>query len=136
MLLIGTGSLEKKIKNKVASMGIKDNVIFTGNIPNVNEMYSVMDIFILPSLYEGLPLVGIEAQFSGLPCIFSDRITSEVALNSNVSFIPLNKNYDYWCKKISSFRHKKRINKYYKDYDIKYVKKQLEEYYIQLLKRM
>lgn len=135
LLLIGSGTLEKKIKEKVKKMGIENNVIFTGNIPNVNEMYNVMDVFVLPSLYEGLPLVGIEAQCSGLPCIFSDRITDEVLLNSNVCSIPINNNYDEWCKKIAQYKHENRVYEYHKEYDIKYVKKELEDYYIDLLNK-
>lgn len=135
LLLIGNGSLERKIKEKVKNMGIENNVIFTGNIPNVNEMYNVMDVFVLPSLHEGLPVVGIEAQSSGLPCIFSDRITDEVLLNSNVYSIPLNNNYDEWCKKIAQLKYEDRNYKYHKEYDIKYVKNELEEYYIELLNK-
>ena len=90
LLLIGNGSLEDKIKEKVKQLDIQDKVKFTGSISNVNEMYSAMDLFILPSFHEGLPVVGVEAQMSGVTCVFSDNVTKEVKFNENVFYISLN----------------------------------------------
>ena len=63
-----------KIKKKVNKLNLNNYIIFTGSIPNVNDMYQLMDVFILPSHHEGLPVVGVEAQTSGIPCIFSSNI--------------------------------------------------------------
>ena len=90
LLLMGDGELEDKMKQKAKNLGISNNVRFLGNINNVNEMYQVMDVFILPSFFEGLPVVGIEAQAAGLKCILSDTITKEVAITDNVKFLNLN----------------------------------------------
>ena len=78
LLLLGEGSLGSDIKQKVWEMGLNDRVIFAGARPDVPEiMGSIIDVFLFPSLYEGLPLVLLEAQAAGLPCIFSDVITDE-----------------------------------------------------------
>jgi glycosyltransferase involved in cell wall biosynthesis len=78
LLLLGEGSLGSDIKQKVLEMGLNDRVIFAGARPDVPEiMGSIIDVFLFPSLYEGLPLVLLEAQAAGLPCIFSDVITDE-----------------------------------------------------------
>lgn len=79
LLLIGQGSLQPDIKHKALQMGLGDRVIFAGSRPDVAYlMLGVMDAFLLPSLYEGLPLVLLEAQAAGLPCIFSDTIPEEI----------------------------------------------------------
>lgn len=79
LLLVGDGSLRPAIEQKVAQADLTDRVIFAGlraDVPRL--MRGVMDVFVLPSFYEGLPLVGIEAQAAGLPVILSDAITEEV----------------------------------------------------------
>ena len=73
--MIGEGELKENIKNKVKEYGISDKVEFLNQRKDVAELLQAMDCFILPSLYEGLPVVGIEAQTSGLPLICSDTIT-------------------------------------------------------------
>lgn len=97
LLLIGEGELEEKIKEKISKLGLEDSVIFTGSIPNVNELYQAMDVFVLPSVYEGLPVVGIEAQASGLGTIFSDAVTSEVKITDMARFVSLQKSVDEWA---------------------------------------
>jgi glycosyltransferase involved in cell wall biosynthesis len=78
LLLLGEGSLRSDIEQKVLEMGLSDRVIFAGTRPDVPEiMGSIIDVFLFPSLYEGLPLVLLEAQAAGLPCIFSDAIAEE-----------------------------------------------------------
>lgn len=79
LLLIGDGVLRPQIEQEVAQLGLADRVIFTGVRPDVSRlMRGAMDLFLFPSLYEGLPLVSLEAQATGLPCLFSDVITEEV----------------------------------------------------------
>jgi glycosyltransferase involved in cell wall biosynthesis len=79
LLLVGEGSLREKIEQQALEIGIADRVIFTGSRPDVPRlMQGAMDVFLFPSLCEGLSLVLIEAQTAGLPCIFSDVVTEEV----------------------------------------------------------
>jgi glycosyltransferase involved in cell wall biosynthesis len=78
LLLVGDGSLRRNIEDKIAQMGLTNHVIFAGSRPDVQKlMQGAMDIFLLPSLYEGLPLVLLEAQAAGLSCVFSDVVTEE-----------------------------------------------------------
>ena len=99
LLLLGDGPLFDKIKQKSIDMGIYDNVIFLGKRNDVSSLYQVMDIFLLPSLYEGLPMVGVEAQCSGLPVIFSSEITKEVKIGKT-SFINLSDPIEKWINQI------------------------------------
>lgn len=85
LIFVGGGSMLEGVKKKVDDMGLSQYVIFTGAVSNVKDYYQMADVLLMPSLYEGLPMVGIEAQVSGLPCIFSDGITREVNLNSNLN---------------------------------------------------
>ena len=137
LLLIGDGELQEKIKNKVKEFDISDNVIFAGNIPNTNEYYQAMDFFILPSLFEGLPVVGIEAQTSGLNCLFSDTITKEVDLTGNVEYLSLQDSTSKWIDKIREMSLKKRhiIGNEISDkgYSINIEVKKLEKKYMELL---
>ena len=111
---MGNGKLEEQIKQKVINLKIEDRVIFLGVKENVNEYYQAMDLFVLPSIFEGLPIVGIEAQASGLKCIFSDRITTESDITENVKFIELN-NIEKWDKQIvyekNNYNKEKRKDK-------------------------
>jgi glycosyltransferase involved in cell wall biosynthesis len=103
LLLVGTGEKEEEIKSKVKNLNIEKNVIFAGFRNDVNNIMQAMDIFLLPSLYEGLPVVGIEAQAAGLPCFMSkDVITNEVQITENLQFISLNCSATEWANIILS----------------------------------
>lgn len=134
LLLIGTGSLENKIKELVHKLKLDNKVIFTGNISNVNEMYQAMDFFVLPSFHEGLPVVGIEAQISGLKCLLSNRITEETKITNNISFISID-NYDKWIKEIKKHKRYKREKIKCDVYNINFIQQRLIEYYQSLLKK-
>jgi glycosyltransferase involved in cell wall biosynthesis len=101
-LLIGEGHLRSDIEQKVAQLGLTDYVIFTGVRPDVPQlMLDVMDVFLMPSLWEGLPIVALEAQAAGLPCIFSDSITNELtAVPDIVYWLPLSNSPDDWANKV------------------------------------
>ena len=83
LVLVGQGPLREEMEQKVKDLGLEKDVFFLGQRRDTNKLYSVFDIFYLPSLYEGLPVVGVEAQANGVPCVFSDRITEEVLVNEN-----------------------------------------------------
>lgn len=100
MLLIGQGSLLEQAKNKAKDLKIEDNVIFYGTTDKIHKMLSAMDIFVMPSLYEGLPLSLVEAQASGLPILASNTITQEVNLTGNVEFYELKNQASDWADRI------------------------------------
>lgn len=133
LLLVGIGELQDEIKDAVKKKKLEDAVIFLGKRSDVDELYSAMDLFVLPSLYEGLPVVGVEAQVSGLPCIFSNEITREVAITENVYFLPIDGAVSDWCSQITNFKNLdlKRDKLKLKDcsFDIKVQANNLVEYY-------
>ena len=101
LLLIGEGELMDEVKAQVKELGLEDKVIMPGTSDRVNELYSAMDIFVMTSSFEGLPLVGVEAQTAGLPSVFSDAITTELGLTDKARFIPLEKGSKYWAEEIN-----------------------------------
>lgn len=103
LLLIGDGPLYNVIYQKVERLGILDKVIFAGGHKHPERYYQAMDVFVLPSLYEGLPVVGIEAQANALPCLFSDTITKEILVNDNVHLVELAMDSKKWANKILKF---------------------------------
>ena len=111
LLLIGTGSGEDDIRRLVQDLGIEDSVKFLGVRKDIPELLCAMDIFIFPSLYEGMPNTVIEAQATGLPCLISDNITKEVAITPIVYYENLNKSPVIWVKNISNI-HLKNRNEY------------------------
>lgn len=97
LVLIGVGELEEAVKDKAAKMGIMDKVLFLGQMSDVSDWYQAMDCFVLPSVFEGLPVVGIEAQAAGLPCFLSERVTDEVLLSDKVCRISLEEDDGTWA---------------------------------------
>lgn len=111
LVLLGDGELLEKMKIKAQNLNISDSILFLGNLDNVNEMYQAMDIFLLPSLFEGLPVVGIEAQAAGLKCFMSDVITKEVKITDNVEYLNLeNDSLEDWAEKIIKNKNYERKN--------------------------
>jgi len=101
LVLLGDGELQGEIRKKVELKGLINKVCFVGNVSNANEWYNVFDVFVLPSVWEGLPVVGVEAQANDLPCVFSDNITKEIVLSEKVEFVSLQDPIALWVKVIS-----------------------------------
>lgn len=140
LLIIGTGEKEQEIKQYAAQLNLSDNIQFLGNRSDVAALYQAIDIFVLPSLFEGVPLVGIEAQFSDLPCFFSDKVPIEVAFSKKAHFISLNLSAKEWVNRIMSCSTSNR-NSYRRDifdspYDIKNAHYTLVNYYLNLLENI
>lgn len=89
LVLAGDGENRLSVERWVQEHGIAEHVLFLGQRDDVNRLYQAFDVFVLPSLYEGLGLVGVEAQRAGLPCLFSDRITREVDLTGQSRFLSI-----------------------------------------------
>lgn len=98
LLLVGEGPLEDNIKEKAKKLGIEESILFLGRREDVNELMMAMDIMLFPSLYEGLPVTLIEAQYAGLQIIASNTITEEVKISNCLEFLELNTNN--WVNKI------------------------------------
>lgn len=90
LLLVGSGNLESATRKLVQEKHLENAVIFAGMQKDIVAYLSAMDVFVLPSIFEGLPMVALEAQANGLPCILSDTITKETALSEQVQFCALN----------------------------------------------
>lgn len=101
LLLIGIGEDFEKIKKQVEEMKIEKNVIFLGSRNDVNCLLNVMDLFLFPSLFEGLPVALLEAQANGLPIVTSEEgVPKEAKIVNNFEYISLNKEANYWAQKI------------------------------------
>lgn len=134
LLLIGEGELKEEIRKDVQKLNLTNKVIFLDPVKNVNDYYQAMDIFVLPSLFEGLPVVGVEAQTSGLKCIFSEKITQELKIIDRVSFIEID-NPKIWADAIINElkdydRNLKNQEIEKSGYDIKSESLKLQEFYL------
>lgn len=107
LLLVGDGEDKEQIHQLVNNQGLKKKVTFTGAVSNVEDYMMAMDVFVLPSRFEGLPIVGIEAQASDLPIITSDTVSKELDLAGNVTFLPL-ETAALWAERILGTKGKKR----------------------------
>lgn len=108
LLLVGTGELEKNIHEYVDGLGLRDKVIFAGSVQNTWDYYQAMDAFVLPSRYEGLPVVSIEAQASDLPILMSSNVDHSCAITDSISFLSVDIDPEIWAKSILRFIDRKR----------------------------
>ncbi|NQK68623.1 glycosyltransferase family 1 protein [Streptococcus suis] len=102
LVLAGEGPLLQQIKDKVKSLGISSAVQFLGQRSDAPSLYQMFDVFLLPSLYEGLPVVGVESQAAGLLCILSDDMTYETKVLKTTKFLSLDQTAKEWAKDILS----------------------------------
>ena len=137
LLLVGQGPLKEEIESKVKNLNIENKVLFLGQRSDANKLYQAFDIFLLPSIYEGLGMVLIEAQTSDLPCIASTEVPIIAKVTNNLEFIDLNNKED-WLNKLKeiSINNRKDKTKEVKQhgYDIKEECKKLEQKYLDLIK--
>lgn len=135
LIIVGEGNLEQELRNKIKKKNINDKVIFTGSRQDVNEILNAFDIFVFPSLYEGLGIALIEAQCNGLLCIASTNVPSEAKVTNNLTYVSLEKNSKYWSNiildKYNNYTRKSQVQEVKKaGYDIIEVAKQMEKFYI------
>ena len=102
LLFIGRGEESKKVLQYAKEKGTLDNIIFMGSRSDVDKLYQAMDVFLFPSLHEGLPIAGVEAQTAGLLCYFSDAISKEIILTDNVIQLSLGMSGKEWAEIIAS----------------------------------
>lgn len=108
LLLAGQGPLENEINLKVNELGLSESVLFLGQKNDVNKYYSVFDCYVMPSIYEGLGMVYIEAQVSGLSCVASNEVPSIAKINDNFKFIGLDEDVSVWIEAIQELSNLER----------------------------
>lgn len=134
LLLVGDGPLRKDVENKVKRLDLNSKVKFLGIRKDIDHVLQAMDVFIFPSLHEGLPVSLVEAQGSGLPCLISDKVSSEVDLGMQlVDFLPI-QSTNIWVEKLKKMprRVKEDVKKQLLDqgYDITSTTKIIENLYL------
>lgn len=134
LLIVGKGPLENELKEKVSNLGINDKVYFLGNRKDIERIYQGMDVFVLPSLFEGLGIVAIEAQVSGLPVIASTGVAKEANITNNILNIDLSEPIDVWVEAIckTKVNNRKSIEDIVRKskFNIKNNVKFLQEFYL------
>ena len=100
LLLIGTGDYREMVENRCKELGISDKVTILYNIQNTEEYYDAADAFILPSHYEGMSIVSVEAQSTGLPTLISDKVTREVGVTDLAKYLPIDGTEQLWADEL------------------------------------
>ena len=136
LLLIGDGNLKSLIEAKVQNLGIEKAVIFLGVRNDVADLYNVMDVFVFPSLYEGLGMAVIEAQVNSLPTIVSIAIPAEAKISEYIKFISLQQPLKDWLNEVENAKRKELniSDELLKKFDIREESKKLENLYLKLIK--
>lgn len=133
LIFLGDGCQLQNIKEKANRLKLSDDIRFLGVKGNVEDFLCAADCYVMPSLYEGLPVAAVEAECSGLPTVLSDNITREVQLIDNVSFVSLKESVGVWCDQVLRYRNESRKdegeNVMKGGYDVKDVAKKLQNYY-------
>lgn len=128
LLLGGTGVELEKVQALVKRRGLEESVHFLGWRSDADRLYQAMDMFLLPSRFEGLPVVGVEAQCTKLPCVFSDSVTKEAKIQEHCWFLPLSDSSEKWANFILQHRNysreQVRLTEEAKKYDLEKQKEQ------------
>ena len=98
LLIVGQGECRQQIESYIEELDLKENVIMTGVRGDIPQVLSAMDVFLFPSLWEGLPVTVVEAQAAGLPCLVSDKVTDEVKVSETVLYLPIDKGTEIWVE--------------------------------------
>ncbi|MBP5674790.1 glycosyltransferase [Candidatus Saccharibacteria bacterium] len=129
LVIIGDG--KESIKDKIKNAEPKENILLLPSQENISNFYSMADFFVMTSLFEGLPIVAIEAQANDLKCIFSDTITKEADCSGSSKFLPLEDSPRKWANALYRMNSKRTNSKNsdIKKYDIKNISKQIDKIY-------
>ena len=100
LVLVGEGYLQEQIKEQIKVLGLQEKVIFTGKRNDVDKIYSASDVYVMPSISEGLSVSLCEAQINGLKCYTSNDVDKGSDISGNVVFLSLNESAKYWAEKI------------------------------------
>lgn len=139
LLWCGDGELKTEIKKKIKQYHLEDDIKLVGAVSNVNDYMQAFDVFLFPSLWEGLPIVLIEAQASSLPCFISDVISQEGDLTNLIHRISLKKSANEWAKNILRERNANRCDQSdiikKNNYDIDSSVNRIQNFYLDILKK-
>jgi glycosyltransferase EpsF len=136
LLLVGTGELENSIRKKVEELELTDKVIFYGTTKDMKEVYSALDVFVLPSRFEGFPVVSVEIQAANIPAVFSNTIATTCKITDSINFMDLEQSDETWAKAIiSAYSDFKPcdLTVLREKYDIRSKARKLDNYYDNLL---
>lgn len=142
LLIVGDGCLLQDLKRKAVQLGVDGRVVFTGARNDMHRVYQAMDVFVFPSLWEGLPVSLIEAQAGGLRCLVSDRVTRDVVLTKGIKRLPLEKGTGYWATQVKQALRfgRKSLDKEdmerLEKFDSRHVAQELQEFYLCCMKDM
>ena len=130
LLLIGRGEMEKQLRNLIKELGLENKCQILVSRDDIPELLKAMDVFILPSRFEGFGIVLVEAQVSGLPCVVSDQVPKQVYLSKEVNVLDLNDPIEKWADTV--LNPKGNIDSYgnIEDYDMEKEIKNLEKLYL------
>lgn len=132
LMLVGDGELRGSLDKLAGDLGIRDKVIFIGFVENTQDYLSAMDVFVLPSLYEGYPIALVEAQAMGLPCVASASITASIILGSNCKLLSLECGMGDWIETIENVSKGKPDKDKIRALDNQNVANELETFYLNL----
>lgn len=138
LVLVGDGELRSEIEDKVSKLGITEHVVFTGVRTDINNLMQAFDYFLFPSLYEGLGIVLIEAQASGLPCMTSAKVVPiEAKVTDQLVYFSLDKTAKGWATEVLNHANEHVRQDRYQDildkkYDINQIAKWLENFYLEV----
>ena len=133
LLMVGDGPDKNKITKKLDNAGFKDKYLILSNRDDVPDLLNIMDAFVFPSLYEGLPLSLVEAQIARIPCFVSDKVNESAIISNLVTRISLRDSAEKWADMVLSYEKPKRIMVKDADWDIKKITKKLERIYLDAL---
>lgn len=137
LMLVGDGEEKNSIIQQVINLNILENILFIGVSSEVSQLMQAMDIFVFPSLYEGLGIVVIEAQATGLPCLVSNTVPQETKLTNKIHFLSIQETPQYWASKIVEYRDassREVVEEIAKQgYDAKDTAKWIQNFYSEIL---
>ena len=138
LLLIGDGELRPEIERAIVEKQLDNAVILTGVRPNVWDYYQAMDVFLFPSVYEGLPVSMVEAQAAGLPCCVSANVPRDAAITDLVDYLPLENGAEKWAEIVLEKAGKPRVDMRNEiqaaGFDVASTANWLEKYYLNVVK--
>lgn len=135
LMLIGVGELQEQIKEKIKTLGLNNKVLMLNLRSDIQDLLNAMDVFVLPSFFEGLPVVGVEAQATGLQVFTSTGVTKELPIEELSYYYPLESGSEEWAKKIlEEYKKSERKNttELIKEsgYEVKIAAKRMEDLYM------